>query len=217
MFQELKTKKSKKTSAKSFRSLFVGTDEMVPVVGGGKRRYVNFDNAASTPAMVRVLDAVNEFSRWYSNVHRGTGYKSRLSSWAFEKSRESIYRFVHASPEDKIVLFSRNTTESINHLANRYPFKKDDIVLTSVMEHHSNELPWRRVAKVVHVDVLPEGRIDENDFQSKLKQYGENIALVSVTGASNVTGYINPIHTYARWAHAVGAKIFIDEIGRAHV
>ena len=194
----------------SLRSLFVGTDEMVPVVGGQKRKYINFDNAASTPALRKVLDAVNEFSKWYSNVHRGTGYKSRLSSWAFDKSRQHIYEFVNASPVDKIVLFSRNTTESINHLAQRFPFKKDDVVLTTVMEHHSNELPWRQVATVVHVNVLPDGRIDNQDFQAKLREYRGRVALVSVTGASNVTGYINPIHSYARWAHEAGAKIFID-------
>ncbi len=197
-------------STRTFRSLFVGLDEEVPVAGGGKRRYINFDNAASTPAMKPVLDAVNELSRWYSNVHRGTGYKSRFSSWAFERSRERVYGFVNASPSDKVVLFTRNTTESINHLAQRYPFTDRDIVLTTVMEHHSNELPWRQVARVVHVDVLPDGRIDEADFVRKLIQHRGKIALVAVSGASNVTGYINPVHTYARWAHEAGAKIFVD-------
>jgi cysteine desulfurase / selenocysteine lyase len=185
-------------------------DEQVPVVGGGTKPYVNFDNAASTPALTLVLDAVNEFSRWYSNVHRGTGYKSRFSSWAFEKAREYIYEFVKTTPVSNIVLFSRNTTESINHLAQRFPFKKGDIVLTTVMEHHSNELPWRKVAQVVHVNVLPDGRIDDRDFQSKLQKYRGTIALAAITGASNVTGYINPVHRYARWVHEAGAKIFID-------
>ena len=192
------------------RSLFVGIDEEVPVLGGKMRQYVNFDNAASTPALKSVLDSVNEFSKWYSNVHRGTGYKSRLSSWAFERSRERVYEFVHASPDDRIVLFTRNTTESINLLAHRFPFKEGDVVLTTVMEHHSNELPWRKVAQVVHVDVLPDGRIDEEDFVRKLEKYRGRVALVAVTGASNVTGYINPIHTYARWAHDAKARIFVD-------
>jgi selenocysteine lyase/cysteine desulfurase len=78
------------------------------------------------------------------------------------------------------------------------------------MEHHSNELPWRQVAHVVHVDVLPDGRIDEADFRKKLVQYKGKVALVAVSGASNVTGYINPVHTYARWTHEAGAKIFVD-------
>jgi cysteine desulfurase / selenocysteine lyase len=195
---------------KSLRQLFVGVDEQVPVVGGSMKPYINFDNAASTPALTQVLDAVNEFSRWYSNVHRGIGYKSRLSSWAFEKARKYIYKFVNTSPDRDVVIFSRNTTESINHLAQRFPFRKEDIVLTTVMEHHSNELPWRKVAHVVHVSVLPDGRIDDQDFQLKLHEYRGKVSLVAITGASNVTGYINPIHQYARWVHEAGARIFID-------
>ncbi len=194
----------------AFRPLFTGVTEQVPVFGGTTRPFINFDNAASTPALEAVLHAVNELSRWYSNVHRGDGYKSRLSSWAFEKARENVYRFVKATPNDCVVLFTRNTTESINHLAHRYPFKKDDVVITTVMEHHSNELPWRKVAQVVHVGVHPDGRIDDDDFRSKLRQYRGRIALVAVTAASNVTGYINPVHQYARWAHEIGAKIFVD-------
>ncbi len=195
---------------RDLKSLFVGIDEMVPVVGGQSRRYINFDNAASTPALLSVLEAVNGFSRWYSNVHRGTGYKSRFSSWAFEQSRERVYEFINASPGETIVLFTRNTTESINHFAHRFPFKPGDVVLTTVMEHHSNELPWRQVAQVVHINVLSDGQIDSGDFQAKLREYKGKVVLVSVTGASNVTGYINPIHLYARWTHDAGAKIFVD-------
>jgi cysteine desulfurase / selenocysteine lyase len=208
--QTVENPREDRTNSSVFRPLFLGIDEKVPVVGGGLKSYVNFDNAASTPAMKLVLEAVNEFSKWYSNVHRGTGFKSRLSSWAFDRSRELVYRFVGASQEEEVVLFTRNTTESINHLAQRYPFKEGDVVLTTVMEHHSNELPWRQVAEVVHADVLPDGRIDDDDFQRKLQEYKGRVALVAVSGASNVTGYINPVHKYARWAHEVGARIFLD-------
>jgi len=197
-------------SRKISSDLVVGLDTMVPVVGGEKRRYVNLDNAASTPTLRPVLDAVNRFLPWYSNVHRGTGFKSKLASWAFEESRERIVDFVGADSSHQVVLFSRNTTEAVNHLAHRFPFKKTGIVMTTVMEHHSNELPWRKVAKVVHVDVLDDGRIDEEDFQRKLLEHKGKVQLVAITGASNVTGYINPVHTYARWAHAAGAKIFVD-------
>jgi cysteine desulfurase / selenocysteine lyase len=188
----------------------VGWDTSVPVARGGRRRYVNLDNAASTPVIRPVLDAIVSFSRWYSNVHRGTGFKSRLSSWAFDRSRETIYRFVGATSDRRVVLFTRNTTESINHLASRFPFGPDDVVLTTVMEHHSNELPWRKAARVVHVDVRPDGRVDEDDFRAKLDLHRGRVALVAVTGASNVTGYINPIHDYARLAHEAGARIFVD-------
>ena len=192
----------------NLRELVIGIDEEVPIIGGKRRRYINFDNAASTPTLKPVVDKVDEFMKWYSNVHRGTGFKSRLSSWAFDRSREKIAKFVNGNQPERVVIFSKNTTEAINHLAHRFPFKKDGVVLTTVMEHHSNELPWRRVAKVVHINVLPDGRIDEEDFRQKLKEYKGKVQLVAVTGASNVTGYINPIHTYARWTHKTGAKFF---------
>lgn len=153
---------------------------------------------------------MNEFLRWYSNVHRGTGFKSKLSSWTFDRSREIVAEFVGGNQPERVVLFAKNTTEAINHLAKRFPFRPDGVVLTTVMEHHSNELPWRTVAQVEHVNVLPDGRVDENDFQKKLKQFHGRIQLAAVTGASNVTGFINPIHTYARWVHEAGAQIFVD-------
>ncbi len=188
----------------------IGGNTRVPVAAGGKKRYVNLDNAASTPAIRPVLDAIVSFAPWYSNVHRGTGFKSKLSSRAFDRSRELVYRFVRATPDRRIVLFTRNTTESINHLASRFPFGPDDVVLTTVMEHHSNELPWRKAARVVHVNVLPDGRVDEADFRDKLEEMRGRVALVAVTGASNVTGYINPVHDYARWTHEAGGRIFVD-------
>jgi len=194
----------------SLRLLTIGIDEEVPVVGGGKRRYINFDNAASTPTLKPVVDKVDEFLKWYSNVHRGTGFKSKLSSWAFDTARRRIAEFVNASTNEHIVLFAKNATEAINHLAHRFPFRSDSVVLTTVMEHHSNELPWRKASHVVHIGVLPDGRVDENDFRQKLQTYRDRIQLVAVTGASNVTGYVNPIHSYARWTHEIGAKFFCD-------
>ena len=188
----------------------VGRDEEVPLADGRTRRYVNCDNAASTPALQSVADAVDRFLRWYSNVHRGTGFKSRLSSWAFEEARAIVARFVGADPATNVVIFTRNATEGLNRLAHRYPFRKDGVVLTSVMEHHSNELPWRRVARVVHVAVSGDGHFDVADLEAKLTEYRGRVQLVALTGASNVTGYVNPIHTFARLAHAAGAEIAID-------
>jgi cysteine desulfurase/selenocysteine lyase len=186
-------------SIETIRQFIVGVEESVPLIDGRTRTYINFDNAASTPTISLVTEAINEFLKWYSNVHRGTGYKSKLSSWVFEEAREIIARFVNADLSDSVVLFCKNTTEAINKLAHRFPFAPGDVVLTSVMEHHSNELPWRKVAQVVHIEVLPDGRIDENDFKEKLRRYGTSIKLVAITGASNVAGFINPIHTYAQF------------------
>jgi len=188
----------------------VGREELVPLADGRRRRYVNLDNAASTPALRSVAQTVDRFLHWYSNVHRGTGFKSRLSSWAFEEARDIIARFVSADPATNVVIFTRNATEGLNKLANRFPFRPDGVVLTSVMEHHSNELPWRRVAQVVHVEVSEDGHLRVDDLEAKLAAYRGRVQLVALTGASNVTGYVNPIHTFARLAHGAGAEIAID-------
>ena len=78
------------------------------------------------------------------------------------------------------------------------------------MEHHSNDLPWRAAANVVHVKLTQGGRLDESDFDQILKQYSNRVALVAISGASNVTGIINPIHRLAEKTHKVGAKIAVD-------
>lgn len=194
----------------TIRKYILGVEEEIPLLNGKRRPYINLDNAASTPTISLITEKVNEFLKWYSNVHRGTGFKSKLSSRVFEEARDTIARFVHADLSDSVVLFCKNTTEAINKLANRFSFQPGDVVLTSVMEHHSNELPWRKVAHVVHIEVTPDGRIDEKDFKEKISRFGSKIKLIAVSGASNVTGFINPVHTYARWAHAIGAQIMVD-------
>lgn len=197
-------------SIASIRALVVGLDELVPLADGTRRQYLNLDNAASTPALAPVAQAVDEFLRWYSNVHRGTGYKSKVSTWAFEEARAIIARFVHADPDGAIVIFCRNATEAINKLARRYPFRPGGVVLTSVMEHHSNELPWRKVADVHHVAVRDDGGFDVADLERQLAALAGRVQLVAVTGASNVTGLVNPIHDIAELAHRHGAQILVD-------
>lgn len=190
-------------------SLLVGAETVVPTLHG-PRKYVNFDNAASTPTFTPIVDSVNDFLRWYSNVHRGTGFKSQLSSWAFEESRDIVTDFIGADLDKHCVIFTKNSTEAINKMANRSGLTKKDIILTTLMEHHSNELPWRRVGKVVHVGLNPDGTISKDDFQARIKEYGDRIKMVAITGASNVTGYINDIDYFAREAHKIGARILMD-------
>ncbi len=195
---------------KRLRRELVGLDVEVPLLGGDWRRYVNLDNASSTPTFRPVLEKVDEFLRFYSNVHRGTGFKSQLSSWAFEEARAVVARFVNADADHDTVIFTKNTTESINKLARIYPFRPEAVVLTTMMEHHSNELPWRRRTEVVHIELRPDGSLDLDDYRRKLAEYRDRLDLVAVTGASNVTGWVNPIHEMARLAHDAGAKIVVD-------
>lgn len=194
-----------------YRNLFVGAEQKVPLLDGSVRTYINFDNAASTPSLIAVQKAVDDFLVFYSSVHRGTGFKSQLSTHAYEESRQIVLHFLGADPDTHTCIFGKNTTEAINKLAHRFPFTPQrNVVITSGMEHHSNDLPWRSAAQTVHIRLQPDGRLDEDDFDAKLAQYGSRTALVTIAGASNVTGYINPIHRLAAKAHSVGAQICVD-------
>ncbi len=195
---------------KKLRAELVGIDMKVPTMSGTARQYVNLDNASSTPTFRPVVEKVDEFMRYYSNVGRGTGFKSGIASWAYEESRRTIGRFLGTDPQTDTIIFTRNTTESMNRLAALFPFRPDSVVLTTMMEHHSNDLPWRRRARVVRVGLKPDGSLDLDDFAARLNELRGKVALVAVTGASNVTGWVNPIHQLARLAHEAGARIAID-------
>ncbi len=199
----------KTISIDSLPDLLIGTKTMVPTLHGTKR-YINFDNAASTPTFSVISEGVSSFLQWYSNVHRGTGFKSQLSSWAFERSRDMVAAFAGANPDTQVVIFTKNSTEAINKLANKLQLTKDDVVLTSLMEHHSNELPWRKVATVIHIGLNHDGTLNKDEFHAKLKEHGSKLKLVAITGASNVTGYINDLDFFAKEAHRFGAKIVVD-------
>jgi selenocysteine lyase/cysteine desulfurase len=192
------------------RNQIVGADVEVPLLDGSHRPYVNFDNAASTPALRPVHGKVNEFLSWYSSVHRGTGFKSQIATGAYDLAHHIVACFVGADPETNTVIFGKNTTEAINKLARRYPLEDDDVVLCSLMEHHSNDLPWRRQARLVHIAVHDDGSLDEDDFDRLLREHSGRVRLVAISGASNVTGQLNPIHRLAEKAHAASAKILVD-------
>ncbi|MEA1979547.1 MAG: aminotransferase class V-fold PLP-dependent enzyme [candidate division Zixibacteria bacterium] len=199
----------KNISINNLPNLLIGADTIVPTMHG-QARYINFDNAASTPTFQPIADALVSFLKWYSNVHRGTGFKSQLASWAFEKSRDMVADFVNADLDKHVVIFTKNATDAINKLSRQINFSDDDIILTSLMEHHSNELPWRRAGRVEHVKMDEDGRISKDDFMAKIKEHGSRIKLVAITGASNVSGYITDIDFFAREAHKIGAKIMLD-------
>jgi len=192
------------------RARIVGIDQPVPLLDGTQRTYINFDNAASTPALRDVQDTLDRFLEWYSSVHRGAGFKSHIATRAFEDARRIIAGFVGANLVDHTVIFGKNTTEAINKLARRFPFAPGDVVLCSLMEHHSNDLPWRAVAQVVHVGLDKRGALDEADFDRQLARYRGRVKMVAISGGSNVTGFINPVGRLAAKAHAAGAHILVD-------
>ena len=141
----------------------------MPLLDGRHVRYVNLDNAASTPALRSVVDTIEEFLPYYSGVHRGTGYKSRLSTAVFEQAREIVGRFVGADPDRDVVVFTKNTTEAINKVAHTLRLHPDAVVLTTALEHHSNELPWRSRTHIERVVVGRDGALDIDHLDQLLR------------------------------------------------
>ena len=194
----------------SLRQEIVGIDCQAPLLDGTTLPYAYLDNAASTPAFCGVQSKVNELLAWYSSVHRGVGLKSLLSTSAYEQARAIVARFVGADPATHSVIFVKNATEAINKLARRLELRPDDIVVTTLMEHHSNDLPWRPRAQVKYVGLREDGSLAVEDVARLLERYRGRVKLVALTGASNVTGFIPPIYDIAETAHRYGARVLVD-------
>ena len=192
------------------RQQVVGVGQQVPLRDGSMRPYVNFDNAASTPAFRYVRDQVVDFLEWYSSVHRGAGYKSLVSTQAYDKAHEMVGDFVGADPDTDCVIFGKNTTEAVNILVSSVNLSPEDVVITTALEHHSNDLPWRPGATVAYAMPNEDGTISLETLAELLDRYADRVKLVATTGASNVTGFLPPIYDMAALAHDHGAKIFVD-------
>ena len=192
----------------------VGDDLQVPCVDGVERRYVNLDAAASTSAFPVVMAAVEQFVPVYSSVHRGAGYKSRLATAAYESARATALAFAGRVPGaaaglGDIAILCRNTTEAINQLAYRLRLEPDDVVLTTVVEHHANLLPWGRVATRRYVECRQDGTFDADDVVAGLEQ-APRPRILAVTGASNVTGWLPPLSAIVEAAHERGVPVVLD-------
>ena len=174
---------------------------------------VYLDNAATTQKPKVVLEAVN---RYYqednANVHRGVHTLAERATASYEGARETVRRFINAS-STKEVLFTRGTTTGLNWIG-RFAeeiLEEGDEVLISIMEHHSNILPWQEAcrktgAKLVYV-YLKDGGLDLEDFRKKLTN---RTKFVSIAHASNVLGVINPIQELAQLAHEKGSIVVVD-------
>ncbi len=194
-----------------FRNLVLGVNNKVTLADGKSVEGINFDNAATTPPLKCVIDELLKVSPYYSSVHRGEGYKSQLSTALYESSKIEVMKFIGANKNFCDIIYVKNCTEAINKLANLLALKNSgSIVISTFMEHHSNDLPWRENFNVKYVDVDNKGVLNLDDLKNKLEEYSGKVILVAVTGASNVTGHKNNIYQIAKLAHSYGAKILVD-------
>ncbi|MGQ9547442.1 MAG: cysteine desulfurase [Roseiflexus sp.] len=172
------------------------------------------DSAASSQKPRRVIDCLEDYyRRYHANVHRGIYRLSEEATFAFERARGKVARFINARSQREIV-FVRNTTEAINLVARSWGdanLRSGDRILLSIMEHHSNLVPWQMLAqrtgaKLEFMPIDGEGRLVLDDLDARL----ERVRLVAITQQSNVLGTINPVAEIAQRAHAVGALVLVD-------
>lgn len=175
---------------------------------------VYFDNTASTQTPRQVVDTVTDmYFHHKANVHRGVHALSQEATSLMEESRRKVKDFIGATSE-KEVIFTRGTTESINLVASSYGalLNEGDEVILSVMEHHSNIVPWqllrdRRGIVIKVVPILEDGSLDMEAYRNLLSP---RTKVVSITHVSNVLGTVNPVREIIRLAHEAGAVALID-------
>ena len=176
---------------------------------------VYLDSAATAQKPIQVIDAVNEYYRkTNANVHRGV---HTLGNWAtdkYEGAREKVKKFLNANSTEEII-FVRGTTTAINLVAQSYGrsfIQKGDEIVITLMEHHSNLIPWQQVAKFTgatlkYIPLQKDGTMTIEDIKQTVT---DKTKLVAMTQVSNVLGTVNPIKEVAKIAHAVGAKLLVD-------
>jgi len=176
-----------------------------------KNRLVYLDNAATSQKPYQVINAIKDYyERYNANVHRGVYKIAVEATEKYEEAHSVVAKFINAFPNE--IIFTRNTTESINLVAYSLglKLKKDDEVVVSLMEHHSNFVPWQQICKLTGAKfkVIP---IDEKGNLKDYERYiTKNTKIVSITHASNVLGTINPIKEIINLAHENGAIAIID-------
>lgn len=179
------------------------------------RPLVYLDNAATTQKPLCVLDAMrHEYLNANANVHRGVHYLSQQATELHEAARETVRRFINAGKTEEVI-FTRGTTESINLVASSFCeefMKEGDEIIVSVMEHHSNIVPWQLQAarRGVAVRVIPMNDEGELDMEAYAGMFTERTKIVSVAHVSNVLGTVNPVREMIRIAHSHGVPVLID-------
>ncbi len=179
------------------------------------KEVIYLDTGATSQKPAYVIDAVDEYYRYSNaNPHRGAHFLSWKATEAYEETREVVKDFIGARKSSEIV-FTRSTTEALNLLAYSYGLnnlKKDDEILITILDHHANLVPWQMVAKktgakLVYAYLNDDYGLDYDDLKSKIN---EKTKIVSVTGASNVTGELIDSKLITKWAHEVGAISIVD-------
>ncbi len=196
----------------------IGLDLEMPVATGKSARRVYLDSTASTLRLEVVQHVLDRYQPYYANTHSTVHFSARLSTREYDWAHEMVLRFVHADRARYSAFFvGSGTTGGMNRVARTLSRQIEgrDVVITSIMEHHSNDLPHRKhFREVVHVPLetgeTSMGCVDIRAIERALEAHKGRVAYVAITGVSNVTGIINPVHDIAELAHRHGALIVVD-------
>ena len=179
------------------------------------REIAYLDSGATTQKPIQVIKAVEEFYEKYNaNPHRGAYTLSMEATEKYEETRTKIAKFINAKHREEII-FSKNATESLNLIAYSYGMdnlKKDDEVVISIMEHHSNLVPWQKVCKATdsklnYMYINDEFELSDEEIESKIT---DKTKIVGITHVSNVLGTINNVKKIIKYAHKKGAIVIVD-------
>ena len=179
---------------------------------------IYLDNAATSQKPEVVIRSMSEYyERYNANIHRGVHRLAEEATAAYENARLKVGRFINAYRPSEIV-FVRNTTEAINLVSNswgRMNVGQGDVIILSVMEHHSNLVPWQLLAQATgarleFIGLDESGRLVLDDLDALLEKHGTRAKLVSISGMSNVLGTINPVREIADRVHQAGALLLVD-------
>ena len=196
----------------------IGLDAEYTLATGESTRRIYLDSTATTLMLGVVHDTLEKYQPYYSNTHSMLHFGAKLSTVEYRWTHDMVLEFVHADPEVYTAFFvGAGTTAGINRVARTLRERRPerDVVITSIMEHHSNDLPHRKhFPEVVHVPAemakTSIGRINLERVAEALEEYGDRVNYVAMTGVSNVTGIINPIHDVAELAHRHNALVVVD-------
>lgn len=177
------------------------------------KKLVYLDNAATTQKPIQVIEAVNNYYKEHNaNIHRGVHQLSQEASELYEESHKKVAKFINAKSMEEII-FVRNATEAANLVSYAWAsnLKEGDEIISTVMEHHANIVPWQflkeKGIKLKFVDITDDGFLNLDDLNEKITK---KTKLITLTHASNVVGTINPVKEIGKIAHDNNAKFMID-------
>ncbi len=196
----------------------VGLDAVYPLATGKSSRRIYLDSTASTLRLKVVQDVIDQYQPYYANTHSTVHFGAKLSTCEYDWAHQMVLQFVRADPKTHTAIFvGSGATGGINRVARTLSTLSPDrdVVITSIMEHHSNDLPHRKnFREVVHIPALRNagmpGTVDLSALEAALQAHHGRVNYVAITGVSNVTGIVNPIYEAAALAHRYGTRLLVD-------